>query len=507
MALVPPNQDFTSRDFDALRARLIALVQSVFPDWTDFSVASFGNVLIEMYAFVGDVLSFYLDSQARESRLATATQRKNVIALARMLGYRLDGAKAARATVAFSLQASPGADVTLPAGTVVRTQEVTQPVRFELVAPVVVAAGASPPLASGVAENSTSCHQRVDARGLGDASAGVDVTLDRVPYLDGSAHVSAGNGDFAEVDSLLDSGPNDRDFMVLVDQNDRATLRFGSGVNGAPPTGTIVVRYKTGGGVVGNVDPGRLVVVEGSFADAHGRPARVLVTNQDRAEGGTERQTVAAAKLLAPVSLRALTRSVAREDFEIHARRLPGVARALMLTSNEDPTIPENSGILFIIPTGGGLPTPALKNVVLTQVTETYPCTLTFQVVVQDPIYRPLDISTRVFLRPGAVPSVVRDRIRASLAAMFRVTAPDGTPNPSVDFGFNVRDADGNPAGEVAWSDVFDAICETNGVRKMGDGAFDLKINGLPADVQLGLKEFPILRTVTITSGDTGALL
>mgnify|MGYP003486258544 CR=1 FL=1 len=31
-----------------------------------------------------------------------------------------------------------------------------------------------------------------------------------------------------------------------------------------------------------------------------------------------------------------------------------------MLTSNEDPTIPENSGVLYVIPQGGGLPTPAL---------------------------------------------------------------------------------------------------------------------------------------------------
>jgi hypothetical protein len=507
VALAAPNVDYTDKDFDALRVRLIALVQSVFPDWTDTSVASFGNVLLEMYAFVGDVLSYYLDAQARESRLVTATQRRNVIALARMLGFKLDGARAAQAQVTFSLGAPPLADVTLPAGTIVRTQEVTQPIRFELLAPVVIGAGTNPPVATGPAQNAESRVQRFDARGLGGSDAGLDLMLDRVPYLDGSASISAGNGDYAEVDSLLGSGPNDRNFMVLVDQNDRATIRFGNGANGAPPTGTIVVQYKTGGGAAGNVDANRLVVVEGTFADAHGRPVRVTANNAEPTSRGSDRQTVAAAKLLAPVSLRALTRSVAREDFEIHARRLPGVARALMLTSNEDPTIPENSGILFVIPSGGGLPTPALKNLVLTQVTVTYPCTLTFQVVVQDPIYRPLDISCRIFLRAGAVPSVVRDRIRANLAAMFRVTAPDGTPNPRVDFGFNVRDADGNPAGEVAWSDVFDTICETDGVRKMGDGAFDLKINGLPADVKLGLKEFPILRTVTIVSGDTGALL
>ncbi|NVJ28046.1 t4-like baseplate wedge, partial [Myxococcus sp. AM011] len=57
--LLPASTDYTHRDFDALRARLVALTKSVFPDWSDFDVASFGNVLLEMYAFIGDVLSFY----------------------------------------------------------------------------------------------------------------------------------------------------------------------------------------------------------------------------------------------------------------------------------------------------------------------------------------------------------------------------------------------------------------------------------------------------------------
>ncbi len=113
MAILPPSVDYTDKDFDALRQRLIALVGSAFPDWSDFSVASFGNVLLEMYAFVGDVVVYYVDNQARESRLATATQRKNVIALSRMLGFKLQGAQAARANVSFSLQAPPSADVTL----------------------------------------------------------------------------------------------------------------------------------------------------------------------------------------------------------------------------------------------------------------------------------------------------------------------------------------------------------------------------------------------------------
>ena len=75
MATLPESVDYTDKDFDALRARLIALIKSVFPDWTDFDVASFGNLLVELYAYVGGVLTFYQDNLARESRLAPLREK------------------------------------------------------------------------------------------------------------------------------------------------------------------------------------------------------------------------------------------------------------------------------------------------------------------------------------------------------------------------------------------------------------------------------------------------
>jgi len=500
-ALLAASPDYTSRDFDALRARLYALIESVFPEWTDHEVAGFGNLLVEMFAFVGDVLGYYVDQQGRESRLVTATQRKNVIALARMLGYRMSGATAATAQLELRLASPARTAITLGQGSVVRTREAQNPARFQLLEDIVIPAGQG--LALTTAEHSTSHRQLFDVRSL----RGSDLVLDRTPFLDRSARVAATNGDYLEVESLLSSGPNDRHFTVLVDQNDRATLRFGNGRNGAAPSGSIEVRYKTGGGARGNVDPGQLTVFDGVPKDAEGTPVALRVTNPQRASGGAERQSVASAKLLAPLGLRATTRSVCREDFEIHALELPQVARALMLTSNEDAAVRENSGVLYVVPRGGGVPTPALKNLVKRQVTETYPSTLTFQVEVRDPVYRRIDVRARIFLLPGQRPDAVRDRVRARLAEFFRLSLADGTPNPTVNFGFAVRDAQGNPRPEVAYSDVFNVIRDTQGVRKVGDHSADLLLNGLPADVKLRIEQFPVLGNVELVDGETGLIL
>jgi len=503
MALLPTSLDFTDRDFDSLRLRLQNLVRSVFPDWTDFNVASFGNMLIELFAFVGEVLTFYQDNQARESRIVTATQRKNVIALAKLLGFQLAGARAATADVQFRLAEPPAADITFPLGTTVRTQEVTDPVRFQLLAPVTIPTGADPPVATGTVENSESQDELFESTGL----ANQELSLTFTPFLDGSAEVSAGNGTFEEVESFLDSGPNDLHFTVVVDQSDRATVRFGDGLQGAVPTGTIQVLYKTGGGPEGNVDAERIVVIEGTFTDAFGNPVQVTVENPAPASGGTPRQSLASAKVLAPASLRTLNRTVSREDYENNALKLSQVARALMLTSNEDATIGENSGILFVIPQGGGFPSQALKEEVTGQVTVVFPNTLTFVLSVQDPVFKTIDVDARVFLRAGQNPATVRSAIEQALADFFAVSLPDGTPNPTVDFGFNIKDAGGNPAGEVAWSDLLALVEGVAGVRKIGDEDADFLMNGRSDDVALDNKEFPALGTITLFNGDTGGPL
>jgi hypothetical protein len=498
--ILPPNVRYLERDFDSLRARLIELVESVFPDWTEHEVASFGDVLLELFAFVGDVLGFYLDALVRETRIVTATQRRSLIALARLVGYRLPGAQAATATVTFDLDAAMGGDVVIPGGRVLRTQTITSPVLFQLLADVAIPAGSTH--GEGIAEHSQNQTKVVDTRSL----TGTDVVLDRTPYLDGSAKPSAGNGDYAEQTTLLSSGPNDLHFIVLVDQNDRATIRFGDGRNGAPPTGTVQIAYKTGGGDAGNVDPNTIRVLDGSITDSQGRPAHLTITNPKRASGGIERQSVAAAKALIPETLRAPERTVGREDFEIHAKELPSVARALMLTSDEDPTIQENSGILFIVPAGGGAPTPALTDAALRQVTDVYPCTLTFSPSAQDPVYLVVNVDARLFLSPGTTPAAGKATgasVRARLANFFRITNADGTPNLAIDFGFYLSLRGGN--SEIAWSDLFDLVVKTPGVRKVEP--YDLKLNGLPADVKIAPREFPTLGSVRLADAATGGFL
>lgn len=505
MPLTPQLADYSDKDFDSIKLRLRNLVRSVFPEWTDFNVADFGNILLELFAQVGDILTFYQDNQARQSRIITATQRKAILGLVKLIAFTPSTASAATASLTITLPVPPVGIATWPAGTFVLTQDASNPVRYQLLADAVIGAGANPATVTVDAENSESEEQLFASSGLPNQT----VVLSAVPYIDGSTVVIASNGAYSQVDNLLDSTPTDLHYTITVDQNDRATVLFGNGINGALPIGSGTIDYKTGGGAAGRVEQNKLKVFEQStWIDSLGNPLSPSVTNIAQSVGGADRQSVAQIQERGPASLRVLTRTVAREDYVINAERLPSVARALMLSKDEDPGVAENAGDLYIVPVGGGIPTDDLKAQVFTMVTVTFPNTLTFKVTVRDPVYRAINVAMVVYFRVGATKSVVAAAIRANLVAFFAIQNTDGSSNTAIDFGANLlADTDGTISAELALTDVLNVCRDTTGVRKVGPGPGDFTLNGAQADILLDRKEFPALGTVAITDGDSGATL
>jgi hypothetical protein len=81
--------NYLGKDFDSFKKNLIDYTKTYFPNvYSDFNEASPGMIFIEQAAALGDVLAFYQDTQLKESMLAHATERKNVLALAQSMGYK-----------------------------------------------------------------------------------------------------------------------------------------------------------------------------------------------------------------------------------------------------------------------------------------------------------------------------------------------------------------------------------------------------------------------------------
>ena len=97
---IPVSIDYTSRDYYALRDALIRRVQErTGGKWTGNDPSDFGVALVETFAYMGDLINYYIDRIANESYLGTATQRQNVLNLASMLGYTAGGYTSATVNV------------------------------------------------------------------------------------------------------------------------------------------------------------------------------------------------------------------------------------------------------------------------------------------------------------------------------------------------------------------------------------------------------------------------
>ena len=91
---------YLNRDFSDIRARLIEFSQTYFPNsYNDFSPTSPGMMFMEMSAYVGDVMSFYLDNQIQENFTQFARQTNNLYELAYMFGYKPKSTGAAQAKI------------------------------------------------------------------------------------------------------------------------------------------------------------------------------------------------------------------------------------------------------------------------------------------------------------------------------------------------------------------------------------------------------------------------
>src|SRR5215813_6135000 len=126
--------DYMARDAGSFLQSMRALIPEKLPEWTDYeSQADFGNVLLQLFAHMGDILSYYQDRVANESFLGTAQQRSSVIQHLRLIGYRLSTASPASALLTLTVPATCTDVITIQQGDAfaTRSQKNKASVRFE----------------------------------------------------------------------------------------------------------------------------------------------------------------------------------------------------------------------------------------------------------------------------------------------------------------------------------------------------------------------------------------
>ena len=104
-------------DFDAIKLNLKAFLQDQ-PEFSDYNFEGSGfAVLLDTLAYNTHYLGFNANMVANEMYLDSADVRKNVVSLAKMLGYTPSSAKSPTAVVDITLNNATGSTVTMNKGT------------------------------------------------------------------------------------------------------------------------------------------------------------------------------------------------------------------------------------------------------------------------------------------------------------------------------------------------------------------------------------------------------
>ena len=145
-----------------------------------------------------------------------------------------------------------------------------------------------------------------------------------------------------EVSDFLSSGPEDRHYVVRSNEKGETVVRFGDGRNGAlPSTGqnNIKAVYRKGVGLDGQVAKDQLSLL---LTRSYGLKE---ATNPLAAEGGDDPETLALARVNAPLKVKTLDRAVSLRDYEDFALAFAGVAKALATRS----PVSEKNGVFLTI--------------------------------------------------------------------------------------------------------------------------------------------------------------
>jgi predicted phage baseplate assembly protein len=304
--------------------------------------------------------------------------------------------------------------------------------RFWLRARVVTSSYEEAPSLSAIRANAAPAvsAQTVQNEVLGGSNGdpGQVFALSSAPVLDGTLVLQVDEGDgfvtWTEVDDFAGA---DEKANVYVLNRTTGEVRFGDGVNGHIPvanlnkaqTNIVALSYRFGGGKRANVDAGTITTLMTSLTGIDAGK----VSNPFAADGGTDEESLEAAKARAPEALKSRDRAVTAEDFELLAKQAGPIARAKALPLNH-PDFPgmQVPGVVTVIvvpDVDGATPTPSagLLRTVCAYLDKRR--IISTELYVIAPTYVPVSVSVTVVPQSDADTSEVSQAVEESIATFL----------------------------------------------------------------------------------------
>ena len=423
--------DYMARDYESFLQSMREMIPEKLPEWTDYeSEADFGNVLLQLFAHMGDILSYYQDRVANESFLGTAQTRRSIIHHLRLIGYRLATAAPASTTLTLTVPGDCTDVIEIRKGDAFATKsEINSPsIRFEYTREGSLAIDCSTlPVDADEKKHYENIPVeegrlvRDEIVGISDGSPNQSFTLAQPQLILRSlgqgqrinrdiilvSELGDGPGKIIDTwelqESLAFSRERQRDFMIEIDAEDRATIIFGDQAFGAiPPRGaTLKATYRVGGGRFGNVAANSVqTIVDAPDLSLLG----ASITNPRAATGGAERESIERAVRHAPTVFRTLKRAVTSDDYKALALDFKGVGKVRVEAGSW------NVVNLFVAPEGGGHVSDVLTANLLAYFEDKRPVSM--RINIEDVDYIKIYVTAEIGVKSYYAPEEVTEQAR-----------------------------------------------------------------------------------------------
>ena len=328
-------------DFDNIKTNLKTFLQnqSEFQDY-DFEGSGFA-ILLDLLAYNTHYLGFNANMLANEMYLDSADIRKNIVSIAKMLGYTPTSAKAPSATIDILLNNATGASITMSKGTTFTTTVNGVSYQFvtndsHVVNPLNgVYKFSSIPVYEGTLVNFKYTVNTSDPdQKFIIPSANADTTTLKVQVQNSSTDTTTSTYTIASGYTSLDS--TSKAYFLQEGDDGKFEVYFGDGVVGnALSNGNIVIMeyVVTNKTEANGASTFALSGAIETFTD-------VSITTVSNAQGGSEPQTKESIRYNAPLQYSAQDRAVTTSDYETKVLELYPNAQAVSAWGGEDEETP-----------------------------------------------------------------------------------------------------------------------------------------------------------------------
>lgn len=436
VVLDPPKLrriNFSALDFATIRRAIIEYMKAYYPDRFNDFVTNNGIIMVsELVSYIGEILSQRGDVLVEDSFLPTANSEVAVTNHLALINNRIRRATPAVVDIAITInspaptpiQINPGLLFTLagPDGKPVNYELYRAPNDFT--SKIVIPPGKRGVIGFGLEGRFAT---PVVVESAGGANQSVVIKDDNI--LDKPIYVTWQTGStirtWKQISTLEKAGPNDEVFEVKFDTG-QMTIKFGNDQTGkAPLAGQIgTFQYRVGGGIRGRIPTNAINETRPISPDAPASaPVEVQFVNPAPSNGGTDKESLTAAKRRAPKESATLEAAVSGEDYAQLAKTFshPVYGSVLKAVATVRTSLNANIVELYVLAAGPD-DVPVTPSLGLKRGLETYfkdINVLTDEVRAIDGAIKSTNLEADIIISKNADPTIVKSQVDQVVSDYF----------------------------------------------------------------------------------------